>query len=99
MTLRRCLVLTLALVLAAAVPLGEWGQRSVRLSDERYIDMALQRVPLYLIPAEVRPGWWSARVERRNGWVTVHMDSSDGKARVVFDATTGRVTSAVRDPR
>lgn len=96
-TLRRVVVLGFAIVLAVALALGAWGDRSQRLGDDDYVAIALSQPDVFHPRGVPSSAAVSARVaERADTYVAVDVTSEGVTFRVFIDPRSNRVTQVVR---
>ena len=97
MTPPRVAVVILALVLAAVLAVGMWGERpQTRLSDDEYIAIALS-APEVFHPSGGESGRSvSARIDRAAPPVTVDVTSDGIRFRVLIDPVTNRIRQVTR---
>lgn len=96
MTLRRVVLLVLAMVLAVALALGAWGDRSQRLADDDYIAIAISQPEVFHPTPGGGRSVVATRVEHGDTYVAVDVTSDGERFRVLIDPRTNRVTQVVR---
>ncbi len=97
MTPVRAGVVLLALVLAALLAVGAWGQPPGReLSDQDYISIAISQPDVFHASAPPSEGIRARVVERTPSLVTVEVDYGTATYLVYVDPRTRQVTGVVR---